>query len=153
MGIVLHGDTNRGFNDGWIHMTYASNQFGGSDEDVRGYLLHEIGHNWQGSAFKAGGVDFWNRFKNISDWRTTNPNNANYTLSTNEGRGNRWYLTNSGFASNYAKTNENEDFAESFAAFFTARAGWNFYNGAGASAAPAKMQVFSDWAVRIANGG
>ena len=159
MVIVLHAGTNRGFNDGWIHMTFAINQFGGSDTDVRGYLLHEIGHNWNGSAFNTGGdgwiqmVDFWSRFKNISGWTSTNPNNANYTLSTNEGRGNRWYLTSSGFASNYAKTNENEDFAESFAAFFTARAGWSFYNGAGASGAPAKMLVFSDWAARIANFG
>jgi Ca2+-binding RTX toxin-like protein len=154
MGIVLHGGTNRGFNDGWIHMTYANNQFGGSDEDLRGYLLHEIGHNWQGSAFKANGIDFWNRFKNISAWTSVNPNDpANYTLSTNEGRGNRWYLTNSGFVSNYAKTNENEDFAESFAAYFSARARWNFYNGTGSTGAPAKMIVFLDWAARIAAGG
>jgi hypothetical protein len=59
----------------------------------------------------------------------------------------------SGFVSNYAKTNENEDFAESFAAYFSARARWNFYNGTGSTGAPAKMIVFLDWAARIAAGG
>jgi hypothetical protein len=63
------------------------------------------------------------------------------------------YLTNSGFVSSYARTNEKEDFAESFSAYFLSRAQWPYNNGAGATGAPAKMLVFADWAGRIGGGG
>jgi hypothetical protein len=153
--IVRHGSTYRGFNEGgWIHMTDAIDQFGGSDNDLHGYLLHEIGHNWQGDKFKASGVNFWNQFIGTSGWTPVDPNDpVSYNVSTNEGRGNRWYLKSATFASDYARTNENEDFAESFAAYFSARARWPFYNGPGANAIPAKMILFLDWAAKIANGG
>lgn len=157
--LARHGTTNRGFNDGRIHMTDANNQFGDTtvgDVNLRGYILHEIGHGWQGSAFVSGGTSYWTQFVAQSGWTSTNPNSPLYTLSTNEGRlkadgmtpDSRWYLTSaaSNFASPYAQTNENEDFAESFAAFFTQRAGWTFYNGAaGAAAIPAKMTIFANW--------
>ncbi|MFO0844468.1 MAG: calcium-binding protein [Gemmataceae bacterium] len=152
--IVRHGSTNRGFNDGWVHMTDASLQFGdttANDVNLRGYLLHEIGHNWQGAAFQSAANSYWSSFLAQSGWTSTDPKApTKYTLSTNEGRGNRWYLNTATFASNYARTNENEDFAESFAAFFTQRAGWTFYNGgAGAAAIPAKMAIFSLWLTGI----
>ena len=73
-----------------------------------------------------------------------------FTRSTNEGNGNWWYRTAAGYASEYAKTNPNEDFAESFAAFFTQRAGWTFYNNQpGAAAIPVKMAIFSNWVARL----
>lgn len=155
IGFVRHGGTARGFNDGtWIHLTSANNQFGGSDDYFRGYLIHEIGHYWQGSSFKAGGVNYWNQFVGIGGWTSVDPNDpVNYTRSDNEGRGYRWYLTNSGFVSNYAKTNENEDFAESFAAFFMARGRWKWNYGPGVGSATAKMIVFLDWAGKIWIGG
>jgi hypothetical protein len=148
---VRHGTRYRGFNDGWIHLTDASAQFGGTDTNLCGYLLHEIGHHWHGTAFESAGTSYWEQFRAISDWRTTDPNDpAHYTLSTNEGRGDRWYLTGSDFVSNYARTNEVEDFAESFTAYFTREAGWTFYGGgAGAAAAPAKMAVFTGWAIGL----
>lgn len=151
MGIVRHGTAFRGFNDGWVHMTDAGSQFGDTtDVQLRGYLLHEIGHNWQGGAFQSAGTSYWNQFKGVSDWRTADPHDARYTLSTNEGHGDRWYLTASGFASEYAKTNENEDFAESFSAYFTRQAGWtDYYGEPGAAGAPAKMAVFADWAAGL----
>ena len=143
---VRHGTTFRGFNDGWIHMTDASLQFGDTsvnDTDLRGYLLHEIGHNWQGNAF---GADHWTQFVGVSKWTTVDPRSPLYSKSANEGNGDRWYLTASGFASNYAKTNENEDFAESFTAFFTDRAHWTYYNsGAGAAGIVTKMAIFAQW--------
>ena len=151
--IVRHGTTFRGYNDGRIHMTDAGDQFGGNATSLNGYLLHEIGHNWQGAAF---GADRWNQFVAQSGWTSVNPNSPAYTLSTNEGRlkpnGSpdlRWYLKTATFASTYAKTNENEDFAESFAAYFTQRAGWTYYNGAGAAAIPAKMTLFTSWAAGL----
>ena len=70
-------------------------QYGGTDTYLRGYLVHEIGHYWQGGNFQSGGTSYWGRFVEISNGRTTNPNNAQYTFSNNEGRGGRWYLNTS----------------------------------------------------------
>ena len=60
-----------------------------------------------------------------------------------------WFKTTSEFASSYAKSTPNEDFAESFAAFFSQRAGWTFYKGTGASAIPTKIGLFNQWLSRL----
>ena len=62
-----------------------------------------------------------------------------------------WYLTNSGFASSYAKTHPLEDFAESFAACFLQRAGkgWYWSDGVGAKAIPAKINLINTWVTSL----
>ena len=130
---VRQGSNNRGYNDGSVHLTDM--QFNNGDNWLRGYVLHEVGHNWQGG---AGGN--WATFQVYSGWTTADPHSTAYTHS-----GDWWYLTSSDFASNYAKTNPGEDYAESFSAYFMQRAGWSYYNGIGADAIPGKMAFFQAW--------
>ncbi|MFC1758007.1 hypothetical protein ACFL2H_04470 [Planctomycetota bacterium] len=92
----------------------------------KGLIFHEIAHNWDNdlATFPA--------FKNISGW-TSWPSNlpvppgymrGNNDLSDNTSP---WiYKTNANFASNYARTNPNEDFAESFESYFTDVAGTDY---------------------------
>jgi len=159
--IVRHGNADRGYNDGRLHMTQQRLQYGGTDTDLRGYLLHEIGHAWGGDAFYSGGTNYWGQFVELSGWTSTPQDDPAYALSTNEGRlvlqegmlpyfDYWWYLDNGKYASEYAKTNEGEDFAESFAAYFTMRAGWTFYNSQpGAAAIPEKMDLFANWMAEL----
>ena len=66
-------------------------------------------------------MSYWNDFKAVSSW-TTNPPNDNYVLSP----GGEWYfhsdlgpLAGWGFVSPYAMQNPTEDWAETFAYYFT----------------------------------
>jgi Ca2+-binding RTX toxin-like protein len=77
-------------------------------------LLHEIGHNWD-REFNADG------WRNLSGWTQTNMQaNANYQMGT--GNDGWWHQRTAQFASAYARTNPEEDFAESFAANMLNRA-------------------------------
>ena len=130
---VRQGGNDRGYNDGSVHLT--NQQFNNGDNWLRGYVLHEVGHNWESG---AGGN--WATFQGYSGWTTADPHSTAYTHS-----GGWWYLTSSGFASDYAKTDPQEDYAESFSAYFMQRAGWSYYNGPGAGAIPGKMAFFQAW--------
>ena len=89
------------------------------------YILHEVGHNWD-TEFNSSG---WNA---LSGWTKTNmSNNPNYQKGS--GNDGWWYLKSSQFASSYARTNPNEDFAESFAANLVRRAGLFAYQSVVAS--------------------
>jgi hypothetical protein len=73
-----HGGFGRGSNDGTIHLTNAqvpgdASTSSTAENFLRGYVLHEIGHYWNGN--QLGGT-FWTRFQNISNWTITNPNNS-----------------------------------------------------------------------------
>jgi hypothetical protein len=144
MSFERFGGTGRGWNDGRrIALTDA--QFGGSDNWLLGYVLHEIGHNWNGPQI---GATRWNDFLAQSGWQPHNNGGgslfppAGYVTN---GDGTWDYRANAAFASNYAKGHPNDDFAESFSAYFMMRAGWGFYNGAGASAIPAKIALIDQW--------
>jgi Ca2+-binding RTX toxin-like protein len=84
----------------------------------RGTTLHEIGHNWDteynASAWRA-----------VSGWTTSDKSkDANFEKALDQDT-NWWYLKSAQFASNYAKTNPNEDFAESFEAYFLSVGGFS----------------------------
>lgn len=98
-------------------------------------VYHEIGHNWDDSKERSNaGVNgtTWDSFMKISGWQTSNPKGT-HSLS---GDGD-WYFSkaskngffgnvvtmDSGLKSNYGKNNPHDDFAESFAAWFT-----NYHN-------------------------
>jgi Ca2+-binding RTX toxin-like protein len=133
----------RGFNDGTINLTDM--MFDRGDEWLWGYTLHEIGHFWNGNQI---GATRWTNFLRQSDWRSSNPLNRAYT----DAGGGWWYRTDAAFASDYARSSPNEDFAESFAAFFMAKAGWSFYHNdvgddaiVGAAAIPGKIAILQNW--------
>jgi hypothetical protein len=138
MTIARHGGNGRGSNNGIMHLT--DNQVLGGANWYRGYLLHEVGHYWNGNQL---GGNRWNDFLAQSKWTMTAPSNSGYTKV-----GSWWYQTNSAFASNYAKNHPNEDFCESFAAYFLQRAGLPWYSskdGTGAAAIPGKINVIDAW--------
>src|SRR5262249_22998125 len=88
----------------------------GMQGDVRSLVVHEIGHNWQGS-----GNSYMDDFMAVSSW-TQEPPNDNYNLSP----GGIWWYDEKlnllgqdlGFVSIYATTNPDEDFAETFTYYF-----------------------------------
>jgi len=151
---IRHGTNLRGFNNGSVHVTSGQLYDAAGDQWMRGYLLHEIGHHFEGAAGMGG-------FGAISGWTDEDPENGAYSVSVgqdpDDADDNWWYLTSSTFASDYAKTNLAEDFAESFSAYFTQLAllynstgsAWTFYNGAGAAAIPEKMSLFSRWVASL----
>jgi Ca2+-binding RTX toxin-like protein len=103
------GGTNAG--GGEIHLYNY-----GMKGNVTSLIVHEIGHNWQGS-----GNPYADDFKAVSSW-TTDPPDENYILSPG---GVWWYDGNlsligeePGFVSTYAQTNPYEDFAETFTYYF-----------------------------------
>jgi hypothetical protein len=101
-------------------VTFANGSFF-SDFSARDTLIHEMGHNWDEEYNAAG-------WRAQSGWTWSPIWNAfgapvGFTQA-GDASGNWFYLSGAGFVSGYARTNPNEDFAESFAAFFTNRAGW-----------------------------
>ena len=145
-----NGGTGPGFLDGnTIHVTDNPLQFGGTDDTVLAEsILAQIGQFWTGASFGTTplGASRFDQFTQLSGWTSTEPANlTDYVYSANGGQGGRWYLKSATFTGDRAKTNELQDFTESFAAFFARKAGWAFYDGPGATAVPAKMALFQAW--------
>jgi hypothetical protein len=121
----------------------------GGDTWLFGGVLHEMAHYFHDGRYDQ------TAFNALSGWTIEDPESPDYTYTEN--RGAFWYLTNAGFANDYAKENPDEDFAESFAAFFTQYSGlfdiygqhWTFYDGTGAAAIPEKMDFLYNWAVQL----
>jgi Ca2+-binding RTX toxin-like protein len=137
-----YGGTGRGFNSGG-RITLTDAQFDRSDNYLRGYVLHEIGHNWDDENPN------WDAFKLLSGWTSINPNNS--TVFAKAEHYNWWYRKNADFARGYAKNSPYDDFAESFAAYFMDQAGWDggtdpyFDADEGAAAIPEKISLIDDW--------
>jgi hypothetical protein len=89
-------------------------------------VLHEIGHNWD-----TGNAN-WTKFQGLSGWQkvtdASTPVPEGYIRNTEEDiDGVIWqYRADSAFASAYARTSPEEDFAESFAAYFLRDAAGNW---------------------------
>ena len=83
-------------------------------DDACGCVLHEIGHNWDEEYNAAG-------WRAVSGWTDANMTGVPNYVKGLDVNGKWWYKWTSQFASNYARTNPNEDFAESFSAYFCAR--------------------------------
>jgi RTX calcium-binding nonapeptide repeat (4 copies) len=87
-------------------------------------VVHEIGHNWDVENPK------WTKFLALSGWQevtdASTPVPEGY-IRTKEKYEERWqYRADSAFASAYARTAPEEDFAESFAAYFLRGAAGNW---------------------------
>jgi Ca2+-binding RTX toxin-like protein len=103
------------FREAWssgdrIHLSDAALEPGAD-----GALYHAIGHNWadrNASAWRA-----------LSGW-TTQDKSGDPSFQRGHDVNATWFhWTIAGFSSTYARTNPEEDFAESFAAFFRQRTG------------------------------
>jgi hypothetical protein len=117
--------------DGWNgngRIALTQNGFNNGRNTILRNVLHEVGHNWDEEYDAAG-------WRALSGWTTSNPGtNPAYAKGTNQNQA-WWYLTSAAFASTYARTDPNEDFAESFAEYFMQRAGQT----STANAIPAKI--------------
>jgi Ca2+-binding RTX toxin-like protein len=101
-------------NDGNIF--FADGTFAGSFSAPE-IMLHEIAHNFD---------DEWDAFgwESLSGWTTTDQSQSFRHFMGFDATTAWWYGLDARFVSGYAMTNPCEDFAESFAAYFTSRAGW-----------------------------
>lgn len=137
-----------GTGSGAIYLT--NGQFGASDFYLRSYVLHEMGHNWQ----QSWSPDAYAAIQELVGW-TTDPcqeqgdacdPTVEYTKST---KGDWWYQTSEhgNFVSGYARSSLQEDFAETFAAYFADKSGWGFYNDVNFSmdAFPERKAIFDQW--------
>lgn len=103
-------------------------------------VTHEIGHNWDAeSAMKRG-------FLKLSGWTTQPTGNYYYAARTNSVNGTQanWYFLKSAvnnFTREYGQSSPEEDFAESFAAFFT-----GMYAG---SNVQQKLNWVASWVVAV----
>lgn len=105
-----------------------------------GYILHEIGHNWDQES------PIYTNHLAVNGWTRTNPNSSAFTRIDKYGE-TWWYRTGTEFASSYAATHPLDDFAETFSAYFLQRAGlpWYSSDGAGAAAIPTKVALMDGW--------
>jgi hypothetical protein len=131
--------TGSGYNSGGdIYLT--DGVMNGNSLWETGYVLHEIGHNWDDENPQ------WTSFLALSNWTQTDPNDPSYIQTTRYGE-TWWYRTSPDFASDYAKSHPFEDFAESFAAYFLEEVNlpWYSSDGQGASAIPSKIRLIDNW--------
>jgi hypothetical protein len=149
LNFTRYAGLGRGWNNGYV-IGVTDMQFGGTGEFLCGYMLHEIGHHWNGNQL---GGNRWTDFQNISNWTTTKPNDPAFAKAAEQ---NAWYETNTEFASGYARNTINDDWAESFAAYFMDQARWDFTKyqtnpsgPSGAAAAPRKMAFVNEWVANL----
>ena len=137
-----------GFNDGAGDTHYSNQSFlwngvFNADWAVQ-VVFHEIGHNWDTVAEAERLIWIWgggtvNAFRAASGWTQTAPSDIwNYSKS----RDNLWWYANDAeFVCGYAATNPQEDYAETFSAYFMELAERTFVGGDGADGARAKCQI------------
>jgi Ca2+-binding RTX toxin-like protein len=140
-----YGGRARGYNSGG-HITLTDKQFepsNGSENYLRAYVLHEVGHNWDDEN------PFWQEFLDLSDWTSSDPNDDDFEKAEHY---NWWYRKSADFAKGYAKNSPYDDFAESFAAYFMDQAGWvggYFSASGGAAAIPDKIELIDNWVISL----
>lgn len=85
-----------------------------SSAQVASTVVHEMGHNWDTEHTN------WSGWLKLSGWRDTRPsaNVANQYSKGSSTKEDWWYLNSASFASNYARTNPREDFAEAWQSYF-----------------------------------
>jgi hypothetical protein len=134
-----------GFNSGGT-ITLTDFVLNGNSTWEIGYILHEVGHNWENES------PIWDEFKDLSGWTRDKPagwTEADQSVFTRVRKYGEtwWYLTDADFASGYAKTHPLDDFAESFSAYFLWRAGlpWYTTDGVGAADIPEKYELIDGW--------
>jgi hypothetical protein len=126
------------WNSGNGSIVLLNGTFRGDYRATANTVMHEIGHNW----YEGYNASSWRAQSGWLQWFNLygmNPG-SNY-IQGGDASGTWYYLKDAqyNFVSEYAKTNPNEDFAESFARFFTDREGWTT-----AGAAAGKMRFMQD---------
>ena len=113
---------------------FADGTFDLGDRWVHQVIFHEVGHNWERENPR------WDDFKEISGWTLEDmSDNPDYQ----RGRVGNWYhLADANFARSYGRSNPVEDFATSFAAYFTDSIG---ERSARANPIPLKMAFIEDF--------
>ena len=113
---------------------FADGTFDLGERWVHQVIFHEVGHNWERENPN------WEDFKAISGWTLEDmSDNPDYQ----RGRVGNWYhLADADFARFYGRSNPVEDFATSFAAYFTDSIG---ERSARANPIPAKMAFIEDF--------
>jgi hypothetical protein len=134
-----------GFNAGGT-ITLTDFVMNGNSTWEIGYILHEIGHNWDEES------PIYTAHLAVNGWTQTNPNSSAFTRIDKCGE-TWWFRTGTEFASSYATTHPLDDFAETFAAYFLQRAGlpWYSSDGLGAAAVPNKIALMDGWALSISS--
>lgn len=87
-----------------------------SDSAAVGTTIHEIGHNWDTEFNESA----WHT---MSGWKRSDSKPTSNHVKGGDSSGKWWHLKTAKFVSSYAKTNPNEDFAESFEDNFLRRLG------------------------------
>ena len=113
---------------------FADGTFNLGERWVHQVIFHEVGHNWERENPN------WEDFKAISGWTLEDmSDNPDYQ----RGRVGNWYhLADADFARFYGRSNPVEDFATSFAAYFTDSIGERSVR---ANPIPAKMAFIEDF--------
>ena len=98
---------------------YADGTFDSDDAWVHQTVWHEIGHNWDDENPE------WEDFLSMSGWKQSLTEVDKFSGRFQESKDKEWYYDPRGesFVRDYGATNPREDFATSFAAYFSAVAG------------------------------
>ena len=114
-------------NDFTNTLTFYDGAFGSTESVLQTVVFHEIGHNWDDEN------PDWSGFKELSGWRKTIldgcPGSEYVESDTLFGGGEDnhwWYLSGSEFARDYGDTGPHEDFATTFAFYFSDAAGIDY---------------------------
>jgi Ca2+-binding RTX toxin-like protein len=92
----------------------------GYDDAARITITHELGHNWDTEWN-------WMSWQAQSGWTQQDESGNPAFVRASDASGTWWHYATAQFVTSYAATNPNEDFAESFAAVISAKAGWQRY--------------------------
>ncbi len=135
-----------GFNTSGQSITLTDSVLNNNRTWEIGYILHEIGHNWDTES------PIYTRHMAVNGWTQTNPNSSAFARIDKYGQ-TWWYRKGTEFASGYAATHPLDDFGESFAAYFLQRAGLPWYSGdgTGATAIPNKIALMDEWVRSISS--
>jgi Ca2+-binding RTX toxin-like protein len=123
-----------------IHMTDWDESSDSANKYREFAVIHEIGHNWdEESAFGLG-------FLKLSGWTKQPYGNYYYSARDNSVNGTQsgWYFLKSAannFTREYGQSSPEEDFAESFAAYFTGQYA--------SSAIQQKLNFMAAWVKRV----
>jgi Ca2+-binding RTX toxin-like protein len=99
-------------------INFPEEAFDNGDDTIRGTVFHEHGHNWD-EEYNAVG------WRALSGWVESDDEPDGDFVQGGDASGEWWHLASAQFASGYAMTNPNEDFSESFEAYFRNAGGFS----------------------------
>jgi Ca2+-binding RTX toxin-like protein len=116
--IAATGSFSAGAVNAGSYIGFFANTFGGTGDQVRATVFHEVGHNWD-TEYDAVG------WQSLSGWVHSATSPGPEWTQAHDASGEWWYLTShqNDFARDYGRTNPNEDFATCFGSYFMGLAG------------------------------